>query len=212
MFKSYKKKNKGLTLLEIIIVLGIMGIIAAGVVLIAQRAIDNQNIQRLTTQLNMIQTAMIQVYRSSSSYPVVGKDVTQSKKLRDALVLMGKVNKQDFQNPFTGLPVEIFTTSLNKVPNRTFAIYVKELSQDQCASLIMNAQSQFEFIQVAATGPISLVADAWVNASANTSLGVIKSLNGLGVQFNIEDLDQVNALCGGVAGQHAFYDVYLGNR
>ncbi len=212
MFKSYKKKNKGLTLLEIIIVLGIMGIIAAGVVLIAQRAIDNQNIQRLTTQLNIIQTAMIQVYRSGVSYPSVGKDLVQSKKLRDALTLMGKVNKQDFQNPFTGLPVEIFTTSLNGVPNRAFAIYIKELSQEQCASLIMNSHSQFEFIQVASAGTISLVDDAWVNAAANASIGVLKSLNGLGMQFNIENLDQVNALCGGVNGQHAFYDVYLGNR
>lgn len=212
MCKSKKKNSKGMTLLEIIIVLGIMGVIAAGVVIIAQRAIDNQSIQKLTSQLNTVQTGMIQVYRSRTSYPAVESNLVESEKLSDALIAMGKVTKQDLQNPFTGMPLNIFTMSLNKIKNRAFAIRVSELSQDQCTALITNIEDQFSFIQVSTTGASSLTPDAWVNATANSSLGVLKSPNGQGIQLNIEDLDHVKALCGGAVGSNNYYDVYFGNR
>ncbi|WP_317629153.1 type II secretion system protein, partial [Salmonella enterica] len=46
------KKQRGMTLLEIIIVLGIIGTIAAGVVILAQRAYDAKAMTDLTTNIN----------------------------------------------------------------------------------------------------------------------------------------------------------------
>ena len=65
MFKKQAKKQ-GMTLLEIIIALGIIGVVSAGVVLLAQRAIDSQNMTKAVQQLNSIQIAMTQTYRGGN--------------------------------------------------------------------------------------------------------------------------------------------------
>lgn len=52
------KKQRGMTLLEIIIVLGIIGTIAAGVVILAQRAFDTKALTDLTTNANSVRVAM----------------------------------------------------------------------------------------------------------------------------------------------------------
>lgn len=57
------KKQKGVTLLEIIIVLGIIGIIAAGVVILAQRAFTSQDISDLTDNTNSVRVAMTEAYK-----------------------------------------------------------------------------------------------------------------------------------------------------
>ncbi|HGP5318343.1 TPA: toxin-coregulated pilus major pilin TcpA, partial [Vibrio cholerae O1] len=64
-----KTGQEGMTLLEVIIVLGIMGVVSAGVVTLAQRAIDSQNMTKAAQNLNSVQIAMTQTYRSLGNYP-----------------------------------------------------------------------------------------------------------------------------------------------
>lgn len=205
------QKQKGMTLLEVIIVLGIMGVIAAGVVVLAQRAIDNQNITKLNQALNTIQTAMISTYRSKRSYPEVLTDDARSIQLANGLVAMGKLTKEDLLNPFTGEALQIFTTSNNTMPNRAFAIKVANLSQNQCTAIISGGSDLFGFIQVENAGG-ALVPDIYVDPNAALPTGVIKSTKGGDNSFDVTNLEQITNLCGGVAGAGNFYDVFVGDR
>lgn len=205
------KKQRGMTLLEVIIVLGIMGVISAGVVILAQRAIDNQNVSKLSQALNTIQTAMVQTYRSKQSYPDVLQDAVKAKKLTDALVSMGRVTESDLINPFAGAPMLIFTAKDNKAANRGFAIKVSDLSKDQCTSLISNSADLFSFIEVQNRGT-AMAADFYVDPDATKSVGVIKSTKGGAKTLDLTNLDHISALCGGPGAGDSYFDVFVGNR
>lgn len=211
MLSSLLKKQKGMTLLEVIIVLGIMGVIAAGVVVLAQRAIDNQNITKLNQALNTIQTAMIATYRSKKSYPEVLTDPVKSEQLANGLIAMGKITKEDLINPFTGEALNIFTAKNNIMKNKAFAIKVGNLTQSQCTSIVSSGSDLFGFIQVEYAGG-ALVDDFYVEPNATAPLGVIKSTKGGPNTFDLTNLEQIVNLCGGSAGAASYYDIFLGGR
>lgn len=204
------KKQKGMTLLEVIIVLGIMGVIAAGVVVLAQRAIDSQNVTKLNQALNSIQTSMISTYRSKKSYPNV-KDEATSEQLSTALVSMGKLSEQDLINPFSGESIRIFTAANNTTANKGFGIRISNLDQNQCRTIVSNGSDLFEFIQVERAGG-ALVPDLYVDPNALAPTGVIKSTKGGNNSFDITNIAQVVELCGGADGKEGFYDVFVGGR
>ncbi|MEZ2757351.1 type II secretion system protein [Providencia vermicola] len=58
-----------MTLLEIIIVLGIIGTIAAGVVVLAQRAFDSRAISDVVSNTNTVRVAMKDAYQRAAGYP-----------------------------------------------------------------------------------------------------------------------------------------------
>lgn len=207
---TQKHKNKGMTLLEVIIVLGIMGVIAAGVVVLAQRAIDSQNITKLAQALNTIQTGMIQSFRGRSNYPVSKNDV-QSEELRRALISMGRASTSDFVNPFTGNPLDVFSVAANGQANKAFIIRAANLSQDQCRTLVTNVIDLFSFIYVDNLNG-TVPADVHQEAKADQTLGVLKSQTGTGQQFDMTNLTHIGQLCGGPAGNNGFYDVMMGSR
>ncbi len=211
MIKNVFKKQKGVTLLEIIIVLGIMGVIAAGVVILAQRAIDNQNTTALSQQLNTIQTAMIQTFRGKGAYPESTTSAS-SERLFNALINMGKLSEEDRLNPFSGIPLEILSNTLNNIPRKAFSVKVSDLTQNQCAALITLTEPLVGFVFTTTAGGAGPI-DAWADANAAATLGMIKSLKPGGVQLDLTNLDQIAALCGGEsAGANSNYDVYFGNR
>ncbi|CSC37968.1 toxin co-regulated pilin A [Vibrio cholerae] len=52
-----------------------MGVVSAGVVTLAQRAIDSQNMTKAAQNLNSVQIAMTQTYRSLGNYPATEHNV-----------------------------------------------------------------------------------------------------------------------------------------
>lgn len=102
-----KTGQEGMTLLEVIIVLGIMGVVSAGVVTLAQRAIDSQNMTKAAQSLNSIQVALTQTYRGLGNYPATA-DATAASKLTSGLVSLGKISSDEAKNPFIGTNMNIF--------------------------------------------------------------------------------------------------------
>ncbi|QGF30962.1 alkaline phosphatase [Vibrio cholerae O395] len=123
-----KTGQEGMTLLEVIIVLGIMGVVSAGVVTLAQRAIDSQNMTKAAQSLNSIQVALTQTYRGLGNYPATA-DATAASKLTSGLVSLGKISSDEAKNPFIGTNMNIFSFPRNAAANKAFAISVDGLTQ-----------------------------------------------------------------------------------
>lgn len=72
------KNQRGMTLLEIIIVLGIVGTIAAGVVVLAQRAFDSRAISDLVSNTNSIRIAAKEAYQRAPGYPAEQEQILRT--------------------------------------------------------------------------------------------------------------------------------------
>lgn len=207
VFKQHKlKKQRGMTLLEIIIVLGIIGTIAAGVVVLAQRAFDSRAISDVVSNTNTIRVAMKDAYQRASGYPVstgaaVGYTVDSIKVTATAkeavgrLVQLGKLSideaRNGISNDFINIGGAKTATSQTDTGLKGFVVEINGLNQDQCRSIISQVGNQWDYVEVAtaAAGAYSVKTsvDMAVKPSASESSeegkkgGIIRSLyNGAG--------------------------------
>ncbi|ELI0358401.1 type IV pilus major pilin [Vibrio cholerae] len=204
-----KTGQEGMTLLEVIIVLGIMGVVSAGVVTLAQRAIDSQNMTKAAQNLNTIQVAMTQTYRSLGSYPSTA-DANAAGRLTSGLVSLGKISADEAKNPFTGTNMNIFAFNRNAAAQKAFAIAVDGLTKAQCKSLVTSVGEMFPYIVVkegAAVENADLKDFETEAPVGNTGKGVIKSI-ATGVNLNLTDVTHVENLCSGTGNA---FSVAFGN-
>ncbi|EIT4727808.1 type IV pilus major pilin [Salmonella enterica] len=173
------KKQRGMTLLEIIIVLGIIGTIAAGVVILAQRAFDAKAMTDLTNKINTVRTAMKDAYGSTGIYPLPAGAATvalNDETINDPavggatpigkLVGLGKVSRDEAKNNISNdfISVGGGNISANGVQKGYF-IEINGLNQQQCRNILLQAGNSFDYVQTtnaAAAGTYSVN-----NASVN---------------------------------------------
>lgn len=165
------KKQKGVTLLEIIIVLGIIGIIAAGVVILAQRAFAAQDMSDVVDNTNTIRVSMTEVYRDANGYPGSTSLAGVTKAELDAdkmaatpaypgpimtMLKMGKLTTSEAFNSFSSEPFEVGPASITAAADKPkgFYIAVNGLSQEECRNLISQTGSEWDYVetQVVASG------------------------------------------------------------
>lgn len=155
------KKQRGMTLLEIIIVLGIIGTIAAGVVVLAQRAYDSKAMTDLTTNINTIRTAMKDAYGSTGIYPLPAGTATAQ--LNDQtingaagqatpigkLIALGKLSRDEAKNNISNdfISAGAGNISANGVQKGYF-IEINGLNQQQCRNILLQAGNSFDYVEV----------------------------------------------------------------
>ncbi|EBU0430673.1 type IV pilus major pilin [Salmonella enterica] len=160
------KKQRGMTLLEIIIVLGIIGTIAAGVVILAQRAYDSKAMTDLTTNVNTIRTAMKDAYGSTGIYPVPAGTATAQ--LNDQtiieaagqatpigkLIALGKLSRDEAKNNISSdfISTGAGNISANGVQKGYF-IEINGLNQQQCRNVLLQAGNSFDYVEVTDDAP-----------------------------------------------------------
>lgn len=192
------KKQRGVTLLEIIIVLGIVGIIAAGVVVLAQRAFFTQDITDLGDSTNTIHVSVVDAFGKDGVYPAGGAgalafaDENALKNddkgdILSTLYKLGKISNGEARNGISGDYFEIRgvpTTSGTDVPLKGFYVSVNGLDMQECRAFINQVADDWEYVQigVAAAGaspavPTSLDVAAIARPLAANAVGVLKSLN-----------------------------------
>lgn len=196
-----KTGQEGMTLLEVIIVLGIMGVVSAGVVTLAQRAIDSQNMTKAAQSLNSIQVAMTQTYRALGNYPATA-DAAAAAKLTTGLISLGKISADEAKNPFTGGNMNIFSFSRNAAQNKAFAITVDGLTQAQCKTLITSVGDMFPYVAIKAGAAIAfgdLTDFETTQADAAAGAGVIKSIAPASNNLDLTNIIHVEELCKGAA-------------
>lgn len=176
--KQYRalKKQRGMTLLEIIIVLGIIGTIAAGVVILAQRAYDNKAISDLVSDTNTVRTAIKETYGPSGVYPNVNAadtltlteaTVSTSTAPIAVLIQLGKLSSSESKNNVSSNFFNIGSASVGTggggggggpgggpgaLQNRAFFVEVNGLDMKQCRNILLQTGNQWDFVEVHNTG------------------------------------------------------------
>ncbi|HEJ2453099.1 TPA: type IV pilus major pilin [Vibrio cholerae] len=174
-FAQYKeaKKQRGMTLLEVIIVLGIIGTIAAGVVVLAQRAFDSRTVSNVVQDTNTIRVAMKDAYSSSGYYPayvdVLSLDNTSistgnSTSAISTLVKMGKISVDEARNKISGdfYAIGGGKTAAKQEKAKGFVIQVNGLNSEQCRSILSQVGNNWDYVQVvdnAGPGTYTITAD-----------------------------------------------------
>ncbi|EMK6939600.1 type IV pilus major pilin [Vibrio cholerae] len=192
-FAQYKeaKKQRGMTLLEVIIVLGIIGTIAAGVVVLAQRAFDSRTVSEVVQATNTIRVAMKDAYSSSGTYPNYNADVLQlnnntittgnSTSPISTLVKLGKVSVNEARNKISGdfYGIGGGLTAERQTAAKGFVIEVNGLNSEQCRSILSQVGNNWDYVQVTtAAGPgVYSITPAGVNMTAAAGeSGILRSL------------------------------------
>ncbi|HGS4651519.1 TPA: type IV pilus major pilin [Vibrio cholerae] len=164
-FAQYKeaKKQRGMTLLEVIIVLGIIGTIAAGVVVLAQRAFDSRTVSEVVQNTNTIRVAIKDAYASTGSYPeakntdVIALDNTTIKTAdagaTTALVKLGKVSVDEMRNKISGDFYSIgagstVTTGTGNGNKKGYVVEINGLTTEQCRNIITQVGNNWDYVQV----------------------------------------------------------------
>ncbi len=182
------RKQRGMSLLEVIIVLGIIGTIAAGVVILAQRAFDSRAVTELVTNTNTVRVAMKDAYQKSGAYPayqspleLTGDTIKTTTAAIPAaqLVQLGKITADEVRNNISGDFIGIggATTSADSNVLKGFALELNGLSQEQCRSVLGQVGNNWEYVQVGTSGSGSYsIEDAVDMTAATDESNILRSL------------------------------------
>lgn len=208
------RKQQGMTLLEMVITIAIVGILSIGIMRLAQTAIEYYNMSSLVTSLNSLRFAGIQTYRSAYRYPEW--DANYPNFITFNLVNLGKVSEKDGINPFNNdiIPFLTFGKS-NNHDRRAFALAVEDITQDQCKNLVTRVADAFPYIAVQQQTNANYIRVPYEKAVADATspTGVIKSIAPDSVNLDLNNMDHTENLCGGPSDEarSAAYTVYLGS-
>lgn len=153
------KKQRGMTLLEIIIVLGIIGVIAAGVVILAQRAFDTKAMSDLANNANSVRIAVKDAYGPSGQYPVEAPAdtaklansaalLTDTKTPIGKLVALGKLSPDEALNGISGNYIDIGPGAIGQKTNAGYFIVLNGLNQQQCRGMLNQVGNQWDYVAV----------------------------------------------------------------
>ncbi|MCF1957670.1 prepilin-type N-terminal cleavage/methylation domain-containing protein [Proteus columbae] len=189
------KKQRGMTLLEIIIVLGIIGTIAAGVVILAQRAFDTKAITDLATNANSVRVAMKDAYGPTGEYPSENNTATAAiKNSADLtksgvatpigkLAALGKISADEALNSISSNYINIGAGKIGGKDSAGYYIVLNGLSKSQCRGLLNQVANQWDYVSVSA---------AEQPAGTYTATGIIDlgaAVNGLAVDADGKYVD-----------------------
>ncbi|EOG7668999.1 type IV pilus major pilin [Vibrio cholerae] len=194
-FAQYKeaKKQRGMTLLEVIIVLGIIGTIAAGVVVLAQRAFDSRTISEVVQTTNTIRVAVKDAYGSTGKYPayaeVSGLDndnilATTNNQPIATLVKLGKVSVSEARNKISGdfWGIGAGKTSADQTAGnmKGYVVEVNGLTSEQCRAVLSQVGNNWDYVRVsnAPAGKYTITAagEDMIAAATDGKNGVLRSL------------------------------------
>jgi len=150
--ESVLKKQRGVTLLEIIIVLGIIGVIAAGVVVLAQRAFTAQDISDLQNNTNSIRTSMTEAFKDEGEYPPATSTAVTSDDLAPIVTLnkLGKVSPSESFNGISGDAFQIGQALVDSdsTVHKGFVLLVSGLDQQTCRNLLSQMGNQWDYVGI----------------------------------------------------------------
>lgn len=184
------RKQRGVTLLEIIIVLGIIGVIAAGVVILAQRAFTAQDLSDIQNNANSIRTSMTEAFKDEGSYPTdtggvsgLTKSTIASSSLDTPIVTLVKLGKISPDESFNGISNDAFQLTgapldSSSSDKKGFVMLVNGLEKEECRNLISEMGNQWDYVESVKGKPAGATTpfDFTSNLSGAVSTTVLKTL------------------------------------
>ncbi|HAW0131729.1 TPA: type IV pilus major pilin [Escherichia coli] len=182
------RKQRGMSLLEVIIVLGIIGTIAAGVVILAQRAFDSRAVSELVSNTNTIRVAMKDAYQRDGKYPdyraPLSLDSSSIKTDTSGIVVaqlvqLGKLTVDEARNNISGDFIGIggANTSDDAGVNKGFVMELNGLSQEQCRTILGQVGNNWDYVEVAsaASGQYTIDGGKDMSSAVNDN-AILRSL------------------------------------
>ncbi|EOW9472940.1 type IV pilus major pilin [Vibrio cholerae] len=225
-FAQYKeaKKQRGMTLLEVIIVLGIIGTIAAGVVVLAQRAFDSRTVSEVVQNTNTIRVAIKDAYSTSGKYPeaetadilsldnnsILSSTTSKKSGATAALVQIGKVSVDEMRNKISGDFYAIEPGHTSQTNAKGYVIEVNGLTAEQCRSIVGQVGNNWDYVEVPAQGAAAgsyTITKAGVSMFAEPSATILRSL-GTGGSAAITP-DKIVTVCNSTGASNS---IILGSR
>ncbi|QLK62113.1 type IV pilus major pilin [Enterobacteriaceae bacterium Kacie_13] len=197
------KKQRGMSLLEVIIVLGIIGTMAAAVVILAQRAFTSQDITDLVDNTNSVRVAAGNAYHDVGIYPekagtalsltpsTIETSKGETAPMVATLVQLGQVSATEIKNGMSGdyfmMQGVKLTADAEDGSTKGFVLALNGLDAGSCRSILTQVGNTWDFVQVATaaagadpTLPTSLDGDVAITATGGGPTGVMKSLAAAG--------------------------------
>ncbi|HDZ9482094.1 TPA: type IV pilus major pilin [Vibrio cholerae] len=227
-FAQYKeaKKQRGMTLLEVIIVLGIIGTIAAGVVVLAQRAFDSRTVSDVVQATNTVRVAIKDAYGSSGKYPqfapvntLTNDNILSSETTQPVatLVKLGKVSINEAKNKisgdFWGIGAGLTAAGQTDTTAKGYVIEINGLTSEQCRNILTQVGNNWDYVKVsnAAAGAYTITtkAEAMTTAVDESPSGnaVFRSLGANGTR-SLEPTDIIKTC----TNDGASNSIILGSR
>lgn len=147
------KKVRGLALLEILIAIGILGIISAGVATLASRTFEEQNVNAISKGVVDASLSIKKGYQRASAYP--------ASRSMSVLVDSSLVSKESATNPITNSLHRYFgglAKNASSGVNDAFAIGIDNLEPSVCVKLLSGVLPEnAAFIEVVNDGDLPSV-------------------------------------------------------
>lgn len=192
-----KRRQRGMSLLEVIIGLGVIGTNTAEVAVLAQRAMDAHEVTELVTSINTIRFAMKETFQRDGIYPAYISPLTLTpdtlKTTTDAiavsqLVRLGKISPDEVHNnisgDFIGIGRANITTVGSTIP-KGFAMELNGLNQKQCRSILEQVGNLWDYVAVgtSGSGTYSLTYNGVNMTDASDGVAIIRSLGADGQEY-----------------------------
>jgi toxin co-regulated pilin len=137
--KNSKKKNQGIALIEMLIVIGIIGLITAGIVALSTSVFRGMDESDVISNLSTVKVKLQKGYKSQGDYTGLGGASGAESSLLD---------RADTLNPF-GEAFRFGPVATNGQANGGAVITVAGLSMDSCQSILTTIDDNtFEYIAV----------------------------------------------------------------
>ncbi len=162
-----KKKQAGLALLEMIIAIGILGVISAAVVMLSTKAFSSMNVKDTVSGISALDSSIKNTYRGQGNYGELDGAVK-------AKIIGANLVKNPFGGDFTisQMPMDLNDTAGTKA----FSIDIDGLTSEQCQKVVQSIGDTFAYVGTKAfttlrtgaapTDPKVLVQDGVANLTA----------------------------------------------
>jgi toxin co-regulated pilin len=138
-------KERGIALLELIIAIGILGVLSAGIVVLSSRTFASMNLKETVDRTSQLRVGIIETFRTAGSYNAIG--TTEA-----ALLATGAVRADQLKNPLGGGNLQVRSVTLNGKPDGGFVIAVGGFDADQCVKFVTQIGTSYVDMRVLAGG------------------------------------------------------------